>query len=185
MQQGRTDKRYLTPQYWSTWALLGCMRAASLLPLPLLVAFGGACGELLYLLAFERRRVARINLRIAFPDADARRIRRLNRACFRNVSIGILEIGLAWWAPGRVRALTEVVGLDHLEAARLAGTGAILLTGHFTCLTLHQQSGTLAAARPWRDGCGISPSPVPEATESMAHPGAGPAGSKPCRRRTQ
>ena len=129
-----SDKRFLGPRYWTTWLLLGCMRLGALLPLPLLVIVGGLVGESLYLLASERRRVAWINLRIAFPEAGPREIRRLARACFRNVSTGIFEIGLVWWAPRRVIAMTELRGLGHLEAARRAGQGAMLLTAHFTCI---------------------------------------------------
>ena len=136
MEQTRSDPRFLSPRYWGTWLLLACMRVAAWLPLPVLVFLGSVVGEALYLLAGERRRVAATNLRIAFPDKSPRQIRRLNRACFRNVSIGILEIGLAWWAPARVRKLTRIDGLGHLESARAAGKGAILLTGHFTCIDI-------------------------------------------------
>lgn len=129
-----SDNQFLGPRYWTTWLLLGCMRLGAFLPLPLLVFLGGLGGEVLYLLAFERRRVAWINLRIAFPEAGSQAIRRLARASFRNVSIGVLEIGLVWWAPRRVIAMTEIRGLEHLEAARRAGRGAMLLTGHFTCI---------------------------------------------------
>ena len=129
-----SDNRFLGPRYWTTWLLLGCMRLGASLPLPLLVFIGGLVGEVLYLLARERRRVARINLRIAFPEAGPRAIRSLGRACFRNVSIGVFEIGLVWWAPGRVVAMTEVRGVEHLDSARRAGQGAMLLTGHFTCI---------------------------------------------------
>lgn len=134
MQSGTSDSRYLSPRYWPTWLLLGCMRLGALLPLPVLVAIGSLAGELVYRLAFERRRVAAINLKIAFPDASPAALQRLNRACFRNMSVGILEIGLVWWAPARVRALTEIRGLEHLARARAAGRGAMLLTAHFTCI---------------------------------------------------
>lgn len=129
-----TDKRFLAPRFWTTWLLLGCMRLGAFLPLPLLVLIGGLVGEVLYLLAFDRRRVATINLRIAYPEAGPRAIRRLARSCFRSVSTGILEIGLVWWAPRRVVAMTEIIGLEHLHSARRAGRGAMLLTGHFTCI---------------------------------------------------
>jgi len=134
MQPGRPDNRFLAPRHWPTWLLLACMRLGARLPLPLLVLLGGVAGELLYLLALERRRVAAINLGIAYPEADAAALRRLNRACFRSVSIGILEIGLVWWAPERVRRMTEVRGLEHLQEAGQAGQGAMLLTAHFTCI---------------------------------------------------
>lgn len=136
MQPGKTDQneRYFSPRYLSTWLLLGSMRLASIMPFRLLVAIGSVAGEILYLLAWERRRVAAINLAIAFPGADTATLRRLNRACFRNVSIGVLEIGLVWWAPDRVRSMTEIVGLEHLIAAQSSKRGAMLLTAHFTCI---------------------------------------------------
>jgi KDO2-lipid IV(A) lauroyltransferase len=136
MQPGQTEKneRYFSPRYWSTWLLLGSMRLAAVMPIRLLAAIGSAAGELLYLLAGERRRVAAINLAIAFPNAGPAALRRMNRACFRNVSIGVLEIGLVWWAPERVRSMTEIVGLEHLEATLSSKRGAMLLTAHFTCI---------------------------------------------------
>jgi KDO2-lipid IV(A) lauroyltransferase len=136
MEPGKSElnARHWSPRYWSTWLLLAVMRLASVMPLALLVALGSVAGELLYLLAGERRRVAAINLAIAFPDAGPAALRRLNRACFRNVTIGVLEIGLVWWAPERVRAMTEIVGLEHLQAAQSSNRGAMLLTAHFTCI---------------------------------------------------
>jgi KDO2-lipid IV(A) lauroyltransferase len=91
-------------------------------------------GEVLYLLAFERRQVAKINLRIAFPEASPREITRLARACLRSVSIGVFEIGLVWWAPRRVIAMTEIRGRGHLDEVQRAGRGVMLLTAHFTCI---------------------------------------------------
>jgi len=136
MQSGTParNKRYFGPRYWPTWLVLACMRLAALAPLKLLVAAGSVAGDLLHLLAWERRRVAAINLAIAFPDADRATLRRLRRAAFRNVSIGVLEIGLVWWSPARVRRMTEIRGLKHLEQAQRAGSGAVLLTAHFTCI---------------------------------------------------
>ena len=62
-----SDNRFLAPRFWTTWLLLGCMRLGAFLPLPLLVLIGGLVGEILYLLAFDRRRVATINLRNEAP----------------------------------------------------------------------------------------------------------------------
>jgi len=136
MQPGMPEKneRYFSPRYWGTWLVLAWMRLAALMPLTLLVLAGSVMGEVLYWLAWERRRVATINLAIAFPDADRTTLRRLNRACFHNVSIGVLEIGLVWWAAERVRRMTEIIGLEHLERAQSSGSGAMLLTAHFTCI---------------------------------------------------
>ncbi len=112
------------------------LRAAVLLPLPVLVALGNVFGQLLYFLASGRREVSRINLRIAFPELCDKEIRKLNRAGFRNVAIGVLELGLAWWESERVLAMCEIEGLEHLREARGRGKGVILLTAHFTCLEI-------------------------------------------------
>jgi len=134
MQPAKNAARFHSPRYWPTWALLACMRLAAWLPLPILVLLGSIAGTCLYPLARERRRVAQTNLQIAFPGASPQRLRQLARACFRSVAIGILEIGMVWWAPQRVRRMTEIRGLEHLRQARLAGRGAMLLTAHFTCI---------------------------------------------------
>ena len=134
MATTQKQQGFLTPRYWPTWLLLACMRLAAWMPLGVIVFAGSVGGEILFLLAAERRRVARINLSIAYPDMGPPELRRLNRACFRNVATGILEIGLVWWAPERVRKITEVQGLEHLEQARQEGRGAMLLTAHFTCI---------------------------------------------------
>ena len=69
MQQAMSGPRFLSPRFWPTWLLLGCMRLGAMLPLPALVILGSAVGECIRLLAFERRRVARTNLLLAFPGA--------------------------------------------------------------------------------------------------------------------
>ena len=68
MQQGisEQDERYFSPRYLSTWLLLGIMRLAAAMPLKLLVAFGSIGGEILYLLAYERRRVVIVQRSVLF-----------------------------------------------------------------------------------------------------------------------
>jgi KDO2-lipid IV(A) lauroyltransferase len=127
---------YLSPRHWPTWIGIGLLRAAVLLPLPVLVVLGSALGQLLYYLAPQRRRISEINLRIAFPDYGAAELRKLNRASFRNLGIGIFEIGLSWWESERVIAMCEIDGLEHLHNAQRQGRGVIILTAHFTCLEI-------------------------------------------------
>jgi Kdo2-lipid IVA lauroyltransferase/acyltransferase len=140
LMESRTSRRgsrdLLAPRYWATWMTLGCMRVAAWLPLPLIVVLGSAVGTTAAWLAGKRRRIAEVNLRIAFPGCGAAEIRRLSRASIRNFIIGMLEIGLAWWSPRRVLAMTDVQGLEHLDSVRSRGLGAMLLTAHFTCIEI-------------------------------------------------
>ncbi len=127
---------WLAPRYWPTWAILAVMRLVALLPLSVIVVFGSAFGASARLLSPRRRRVTETNLRIAFPDASAREIRRLTNTCFRNLGIAAFELGLSWWEKERIRAMCEFEGLEHLRRALERGQGAILLTAHFSCLEI-------------------------------------------------
>lgn len=105
------------------------------LPLPLLAPVGRGFGLLLYVLSRERRRVARVNLRLCFPRmADAER-ESLIRRHFQAFGRSLLERGLAWWASlARLKRLVRVEGAEHLDA--LAGRPAILLAPHFVGLDM-------------------------------------------------
>jgi len=133
-QQAVKVSDYLAPRFWFTWIAIGVMRAVAWLPLAGLVAVGSVVGQLYYWLAPGRRRVGEINLRIAFPDLSSAKLRELNRAGFRNLGVGLFELGLAWWETDRVLAMYETDGLEHLQAAQQRGSGVIILTAHFTCL---------------------------------------------------
>ncbi|MBZ0092654.1 MAG: lipid A biosynthesis acyltransferase [Sulfuricellaceae bacterium] len=105
------------------------------LPLPVLAGLGRGLGWLLYAFARERRRVARINLRLCFPGrADAER-EKLVRRQFQAFGRSLLERGLAWWSrPQRLRRIVRVVGREHLEAQR--GRPVILFAPHFVGLDM-------------------------------------------------
>ena len=56
----------------------------------------------------------------------------LRRRFFRSFGIGAFEFLRAWWGPlGRVPAHSRIEGIEHFDAARAAGRGVILLSGHF------------------------------------------------------
>ena len=127
---------WLAPRYWLTWVILAMMRLVAVLPLSAIVVLGSALGELARLLSRRRRRVTEINLRIAFPQASGREIRRMTQVCFRNLGVAAFELGLSWWEKERIRAMCEFEGIEHLRRALDRGQGAILLTAHFSCLEI-------------------------------------------------
>jgi len=123
---------YLSPVYWPTWFALGIMRLVTFLPLPGIVFCGSILGKLFYILLPERRRVAEINLRIAFPEASDRDIHRRVKLCFKNMAVGIFEQALNWWHNDRLLKLCKIEGAEYLQPPE--GKGIILLSAHFTCL---------------------------------------------------
>lgn len=125
--------RLLAPRYWPTWAGIGLLWLLSLLPFAWVVAVGGVLGRVLRLVAVRFVRTARRNLELCFPELEQQARERLLDRHFNSLGIALLEVPLAWWSsPERLARLVRVEGREHLEAAKAAGRGVILLTAHFT-----------------------------------------------------
>jgi Kdo2-lipid IVA lauroyltransferase/acyltransferase len=72
------------------------------------------------------------HLALAFPDRPPAWRRRVARACYVHLGKeGVSMFRLASLDREAVVARTEVVGLEAVEAAVRAGTGALVVTGHF------------------------------------------------------
>ena len=127
----------LAPRHWPTWLLLGLGRGAALLPWRLQSQLGSGLGRALYHLARRRRRIARINLELCFPDLDANSRTDLLHRHFRALGQGVIETAVSWWTPARrLAGRSRIEGLEHLQAALARGRGVILLSAHFTTLEI-------------------------------------------------
>ena len=119
-------------------SLVGLVKAAVRLPYPQVLRVGGMLGNAVMRLSARRVRIARVNLELCFPELSAAEREDLLRRHFRALGIGVLETGMAWCLPDeRLRGLiAEVEGLHHLQQARAAGKGVILLSAHLTATEL-------------------------------------------------
>lgn len=127
----------LAPRHWPAWIGLGCLVAFAWLPWPLQRATGVALGALGFALARRRRRWAATNLALCFPEIDDDARRRLLRASFRSLGIGLVEFARAWWGPlGGLASASRIEGVERLEAVLASGRGVILLSGHFHTLEI-------------------------------------------------
>lgn len=140
---GATDRReslvrrFLAPRYWPTWLGLGVLRVLALLPFAWQIRIGTAMGRMALRFSPHRRHVTRVNLELCFPALDAAQRQAMLIKHFESLGIGMLETALSWWsAPGRLRPLTRIDGLEHLHAALANGKGVILLSAHFTTLEI-------------------------------------------------
>lgn len=126
-----------SPASWPAWLGIGALALLARLPWPLQRALGRVAGDALRLLLRERRRIAARNLDLCFPELDAAARAALLRRHFRALGISLFEFGRAWWgsvAPQRQGLRIE--GVAHIEAARAAGRGVIVVSGHFTTLEM-------------------------------------------------
>jgi KDO2-lipid IV(A) lauroyltransferase len=113
---------------------LRLLRVFGVLPLPVTRALGAFVGMLAYVVARQRRRVARINLRACFPGLTDAERRRIARAHFRVFGQALLDRGLVWWGErARIEKTIRWVDFHHFEEAAAAGP-VIVLAPHFVGL---------------------------------------------------
>lgn len=130
----------IAPRYWPTWAALGLLRAITLLPFPVALGFGRILGHVAYGLAPRRRRIARINIDLCFPESSVLERRTLVRQHFASIGMGIIETAMSWWAPTeKILRQVEWSGLEHFETARAQNRGVMLVGAHFTDLEIAGQ----------------------------------------------
>jgi len=112
------------------------------LPLPLLARVGEGLGMVGYALVPSRRHIARVNLKLCFPELDEAQRERLLRRHFRCFARGILEAGIAWWgSERRLRRTVRIEGEEHVRA--LQGARFIGLVPHFVGIELEGMRMTL------------------------------------------
>jgi KDO2-lipid IV(A) lauroyltransferase len=107
------------------------------LPQAWLLWLGTALTWLSWPLLGRRRRYARINIALCFPELDADARARLLHAHFESLGIGVFEFLRAWFGRlGPLAETTSLSGLEHLRAAQAGGRGVILVSPHFTTLEI-------------------------------------------------
>lgn len=112
-------------------------RGIARVPQSLLLAMSSFIAWFLLPLMAKRRRIAGINIALAFPELDAAARQRLLRDNLRETVMGGFEQLRAWYAPdSRLHDAVRIEGLEHLQAAKDAGQGVLLFTGHFTQMEL-------------------------------------------------
>jgi KDO2-lipid IV(A) lauroyltransferase len=105
------------------------------LPLVLLAPIGRAIGMASYVLIGKRRRIARTNLRLCFPQLSDPERERLLRRHFQCFGRALVESSIAWWgSEARLRRVVRIEGTEHLEA--LGDEGFIGFVPHFVGIEL-------------------------------------------------
>lgn len=127
----------LRPKYWLQLLILLPLKLITLLPLTLQVYLGKFIGQMMYLFAKRRRKIAQINLKLCFPDYSDKQRQALLKENFEFTGLGIVEILVCWLGNIKPRlARTRIIGKQHLLDAIAADKGVILLSFHMTSLEI-------------------------------------------------
>ncbi len=114
---------------------VGLLWVLHFLPLSVLAPIGAGLGAAAFHLVANRRRVCLVNLALCFPELSEAERRRLAKRHFRALGRSFIERGiLLWGAPGRIRSMVRVEGIEHIERLEREGTPIILLAPHFVGL---------------------------------------------------
>jgi len=107
-----------------------------MLPRPFGIQFIRFLATLIYYLDFAHRRVAAVNLKIAFPDLTDRERKRIALKSFQNTGMNLLEVSrLRFLGRDNIASLVEydrAQGLNNYRMAHAKGKGILYLTGHFS-----------------------------------------------------
>ena len=137
----------MSPRYWPSWIGIGILRIVEFLPYRSIMVVGQGLGFLARGLVPKYRRIARRNLELCFPALTKQQRDKLLRQQFSALGRAVCESAMSWWSSAeRIRRLSSIEGLEHLDLAQAHGHGVILLTAHFT--TLEISARILCAARP-------------------------------------
>jgi len=137
----RFEPKFLLPQFWPTWLMVGFLYLLSWLPFRLQLFLGGLLGKLFMKTMKKRVKIADKNLQLSFPDMPAAERNRIIKKVYQNTGIAMFETGIAWWWPDwRLKRKIKIEGLDLVESVRSEGKGVFAILFHFLSLEVHARA---------------------------------------------
>ena len=109
------------------------LRLLEALPLPVSAALFEGLMLLVWAVDRKHRRIARINLRIAFPEMEEAQAQRIIRRCYRRMGTAAAEfIHIPRMDERYIREHFRIEGLEHLrDSSEREGRPILVMTGHF------------------------------------------------------
>ncbi|MFC3194442.1 lysophospholipid acyltransferase family protein [Marinicella sediminis] len=96
---------------------------------------GKLIGWLFFVLPNSRKRIARINIKLCFPQLSATERKQLLKRNLQSTGLGVMEMVSALWADHKaVEKSFTISGLEQLEATLNKGRGCLLLSCHTTSI---------------------------------------------------
>ncbi|MFW2437873.1 MAG: lysophospholipid acyltransferase family protein [Arenicellales bacterium] len=136
-RQNNFEWAFLYPRYWPLWMALALLRLLVMLPLPVQHSMGRFVGRQFYRRNNKRRRIARINIGLCFPELLAEQKEQLVLRHFESYGASIFDLAMCWWASSRrLYRLTTVHGMENYQNLINQGQKVLLLTGHMLTVDL-------------------------------------------------
>lgn len=128
---------FISPKYWLTWLAMGIAYLLSFLPWSIQKKLGETLGKAHYSLSKNRRHICNVNLRLCFPDMPDAARKKLAKAHFESMGIGVFEM-FATWFQDRSKTISKVSFHDQdvIEKALAKGKGCIIIGAHFSSIDL-------------------------------------------------
>ncbi len=150
-------KSLLAPKHWPSWVLVGYMWLVSRLPFSWGMALCRGSKPLLKRVLRKRAVIAEQNIRACFPELEDAEVATMLDQHFVGLAAMVGEMIYSWWGNKALfERIGSIHGLKHIEAAKAAGHGVILITIHTTCMEigahiLSTQFPLHAVYRPYRN----------------------------------
>lgn len=129
-------KFIINPLYWPIFCVLGVFSLLAHLPLRWQLAIGAVLGKGLWIGARQIKKVAAINLALAFPAMLKRERKVLLKKNCESLGMFVMELSMSLYASSRfLKKHVQLYHLDYLQEALKKG-GVILVCPHFMCVEL-------------------------------------------------
>jgi KDO2-lipid IV(A) lauroyltransferase len=125
--------KFASLRYAVVWLGYAWMRAIVRLPFAWQLGLGKWLGATARVLVPNRRRIAKRNLEVCFPELGVKERADLLRRHFEALGASVVEMAMGWFGSVQeIRKRVRIEGEEHLRAAIAKGRGTILFSAHFT-----------------------------------------------------
>ncbi len=140
----RFKKNYLGMQYLGTWLAVGFLFICMLLPAIVQDIIANMLGDLARNANGKRRRIARKNIDLCFPELGSEEKKQMLRKNFRHQARSLLHYGMIWWAPKFIlNHRIKIVGEENIQAALNNNRSVIIMAAHSLGLEASVSATTL------------------------------------------
>lgn len=122
---------YLWPKYWGVWFAVFLLYIISMLPRVLQDGLACVLGDFFRKVNAKRRRIARINIELCFPELSEREKKDFLIQYYRHHVRSLLAFGLVWWgSKAKLEKHIVIRGQGNIESSLRNGRSIIFLAAH-------------------------------------------------------